>query len=111
MPRDRYLADQTLQAVAERHLHLASEVMLDVAHHVIADRGLRYADSYREAMTILGEAGIVEPELATRLEGWMGLRNVLVHLYLDIDQERLFEVLQNELDDLDQFGAAIAGLL
>jgi uncharacterized protein YutE (UPF0331/DUF86 family) len=42
------------------------------------------------------------------MAGWAGLRNIIVHLYLDVDHVRLHEVLVNELDDLLEFAAALA---
>jgi uncharacterized protein YutE (UPF0331/DUF86 family) len=40
--------------------------------------------------------------------GWARLRNVLVHLYLDLDQERLHEVLSEELDTLEDYARRVA---
>jgi uncharacterized protein YutE (UPF0331/DUF86 family) len=41
----------------------------------------------------------------------MGFRNVLVHLYLEIDHHRTWATIQNDLDDLDRFAAAMGRLL
>jgi uncharacterized protein YutE (UPF0331/DUF86 family) len=106
--RESYLADRTMQASAERWLHLAAECALDLAHHVIADRGWKTPGSYREAFRILEEEGILTAARAREMEGWAGLRNVLVHLYLDVDQERLYEILTLDLDQLEAFAADIS---
>ncbi len=103
-----YLQDRRLQAQAERWLHLAAECCLDLANHLIADRGWRSPSTYRETFTILREQGVVSGELSKRLEDWAGLRNVLVHLYLDLDHSRLWQFLTEELDDLEAFARAVA---
>jgi uncharacterized protein YutE (UPF0331/DUF86 family) len=36
---------------------------------------------------------------------------VLVHLYLRIDHERTWKAIQEDLGDLEEFAAAMAGLL
>jgi uncharacterized protein YutE (UPF0331/DUF86 family) len=41
------------------------------------------------------------------MEEWAGLRNVLVHLYLDVDQRRLYEILTEDLDQLELFAEAV----
>jgi uncharacterized protein YutE (UPF0331/DUF86 family) len=41
------------------------------------------------------------------MEGWAGLRNLLVHLYLEVDHERLWEILSTELDQLEAFARAV----
>ena len=45
----------------------------------------------------------MDEELAGQMDAWAGLRNVLVHLYLEVDRRRLYEILQSELDQLERF--------
>lgn len=97
--------------LAERLLHLACECVLDIAHHVIADQGYRQATSYRDAMDVLAEEGLMDPSLAEKLKGWMGFRNILVHFYLGIDHSRTHAAIVNDLGDLRQFARAMAPLL
>lgn len=108
-PREQYLDDRRLKAQAERWLHLAVECCLDLANHLIADRGWRSPSTYRETFTVLREEGVVSAELSKRLEDWAGLRNVLVHLYLEVDHSRIWRFLTEELDDLEAFASAVAG--
>ncbi len=107
LPRERYLASDELQAQAERWLQLAAECVLDLAHHLIADRGWRTPASYRDAFRVLAEEGVLTEDLAMRMELWAGLRNVLVHLYLDVDHERLWEIIEHDLDDLGLLAEAL----
>ena len=106
-PRDTYLKDRGLQAQSERWLHLAGEACLDLANHLIADQGWRAPSTYREAFDILREQGVVDADLARRMAGWAGLRNLLVHLYLQIDHERLYEILTGDLDEIEAFATAL----
>lgn len=105
---DRFLGDRGLQAQAERWIQVAIETCLDMAHHVIADRGWPTPQSYREAFETLAKHGLVEPELAQRLGAWAGLRNIVVHLYLDIDHARVLSILRQDLDELEAFAKAMA---
>ena len=82
-----------------------------MANHVIADRGWQQPRTYRDAFTILAEHGILTTSLADRMAGWAGLRNILVHLYLEVDHERLYTILQEELEDLESFGKSMTALL
>jgi uncharacterized protein YutE (UPF0331/DUF86 family) len=45
------------------------------------------------------------------MEGWASLRNVLVHLFLDVDYPRLYEILTEELDGLERFAGSITAAL
>ena len=105
LSRERFVEDADLHDLAERRLHLAVECMIDVANHVIASEGLQVAKTYRDAFSILADHGVVDAPLARRLGGWAGLRNVLVHLYLDIDHGLVHEALTNDLGDLVEFAA------
>lgn len=105
--RATFLRDVALQAQAERWLQLAVEACIDIAHHLIANRGWRTPTTYREAFDVLASEGVLAPELAGRMAAWAGLRNVLVHLYLDVDHARLHEAMTRDLGELEAFAAAI----
>ena len=109
--REEFVNEPALHHLAERFLHLACESVLDIAHHVIADRGYRQAKSYKDAMDVLRDEGLIDRELAERLKGWMGFRNVLVHLYLDIDHGRSHDAIREDLGDLERFAVAMSRLL
>ncbi len=51
---------------------------------MIADRGWGQPNTYREAFTTLAEKKVLPRPLSERMEGWAGLRNILVHLYLEV---------------------------
>ncbi len=108
VPREEYLGGRGLQAQAERWLQLAAGCALDLANHLIADRGWRTPQTYRESFAILRDQGVLSDDLAAKMEDWAGLRNVLVRLYLEVDHERIWEILTADLDQLEAFAAAVA---
>lgn len=102
--RSAVIGDAGHRAQLERWLHLAIESTIDLGRHLVADRGWRLPATNREVFQVLREESAVPTELAEKLEGWAGLRNVLVHLYLHLDADRLFDAL-GELDQLEDFAA------
>ncbi len=106
--RQEFLSQATLRASAERWLHLAAECTLDLAHHLIAERGWKTPATYREAFQILRDEGVLTAEMAKEMEAWAGLRNVLVHLYLEVDPDRLFEILRTDLDQLESYAVSLS---
>ena len=111
LSREEFVREPAFHHLAERYLHLACESVLDVAHHVIADQGFRQAKGYKDTMDVLREENLIDADLAERLKGWMGFRNVLVHLYLEIDHGRSYDAIKEDLGDLESFAAAMARLL
>lgn len=109
--RERFVAEPALHHLAERYLHLACESVLDIAHHVIADQGYPQAASYRDSIEVLEGEGLIDGNLSERLKRWMGFRNVLVHLYLELDHGRVFDAIQEDLGDLEEFAGSMAHLL
>jgi uncharacterized protein YutE (UPF0331/DUF86 family) len=75
----QYRQDWKSQRIVERTLQLAIEVCADVAAHVIADRSLRAPSTYAEAFEVLGEAGLLEPDLRDVLVRMARFRNLVVH--------------------------------
>lgn len=111
LSREEFLREPAIHHLAERYLHIACASVLDITHHVIADQGYRQASSYRQAMEILEEEGVLDTELSQRLARWMDYRNVLEHVYIDIDHGRSYDAIQEDLGDLEQFCSLMARLL
>jgi uncharacterized protein YutE (UPF0331/DUF86 family) len=108
---ESFLADRGLQAQAERWLQLAAQCTVDLAYQLIADRGWSVPATNREAFSVLRREGVLSEELAARMGEWAGLRNLLVHLYLTVDSQRLYEILTTELDQLEDFARAVTRAL
>lgn len=111
VPREEFIREPGLHHLAERYLHLACESVLDIAHHVITDQGYRLATTYKNTIEVLAEEGLIDQELAERLKQWMGFRNVLVHLYLEIDHGLAYDAIRDDLGDLEGFAASMGRLL
>ena len=107
--RDRFFDDAVLRAAVERHLQLALQAAIDAAAHVLAEEYPENPSTYREVFEILARHGVLEPDLATRLGRATGLRNLLVHGYLEVDPARIWESL-DELDDLVALAERLARL-
>jgi uncharacterized protein YutE (UPF0331/DUF86 family) len=101
-----FLADEALQAQAERHLQLALQRAIGIALHILADDTDRTPEDYGSAFRELAAVGILGQDLADRLRLAAGLRNILVHAYLDVDPARIWTHL-GRLGDLEDFAYAV----
>lgn len=109
--RDAFLADQDLLDLASYRLLIAIEAALQICFHVSAQRLHRVPEEYAECFAILGETGILTAELSQNLRLMARFRNMLVHVYWKVDYDRVYEVLQEHLDDLRGFVQAVGELL
>lgn len=91
-----------------RALELAAQCCLDLAMEIVAKRALGAPETYRDAFTRLAAAGVITREQSIALQGWAGLRNVLAHMYTNLDYDRLFEALVEDKAHLRSFAAIAA---
>ena len=106
--REEFLGDPERYGSAERFLHLSIEVINDLGNHVIADLNLGDVNWQSDIPRILFERGYVSEELRDNWIRMVGFRNVLVHEYLSIDHELVYDVLSNNLGDFRKLMAALA---
>ncbi len=104
--REAFLADPEVQAAAERHLQVAIQGAIDVGAHLLAEASSETPGDYASVFVALARIGVIDDELAERLARAARLRNLLVHLYLEVDPERLWEAL-GSLGDLEALAAAV----
>lgn len=103
---DQYRGDWKTQRIIERTLQMTIELCVDIANHIIADRGLRVPATYSEAFDVLGEAGLLD---AARRDGMIRMskfRNVIVHDYARVDPTIVVQILREHLEDFTRFKAA-----
>lgn len=79
------------------------EASIDIANHIIAVKAYRRAEKYSDMFRILREEGVLEEVLAQRLEDMARFRNMLVHRYGEVDDERVLEFIQHSLGDVVEY--------
>ena len=101
-----YTSTRETRLATERSLQVALQVCLDVGAHLVAELGLPTPNGYAEVFEVLGRQGLVEADLAGRLGEAARQRNLLVHLYDDVDDRLVFASL-DRLEDLRGFARAM----
>jgi uncharacterized protein YutE (UPF0331/DUF86 family) len=104
----RYRSDWKTQRIIERTLQLMVEICLDVANHIISDRGFRRPIGYSDHFEVLRENGILGAELASRMVKMAKFRNLLVHNYDKVDADIMVGILKKNLRDFESFSTAIS---
>ena len=102
-----FISDVDRQDIVAFNLHLAVENCIDIAAHIISENGWGVPGSASEMFYLLEEKRIVDSELTERMIKAVGLRNLIVHEYGNIDLKRLFTTVHKDLNDLTAFLSAI----
>lgn len=114
---DRYARDrQEVRADVAKLGHTkylfvtAAEGVVNAAQHVCASDDLGVPASNADAVRLLMQAGFVEPDVAERMMALVGFRNLLVHAYARIDDDRVVEHLA-DVDAIRRYIQALTALL
>jgi uncharacterized protein YutE (UPF0331/DUF86 family) len=100
---EAFRSDFTRQLAVERAFQAAIEGCVDVAAHIVSVYQLGHPNESRDVFKFLIEAGYLEQDFGQAMMAMIGLRNRLVHLYWDIDVEKLYQYLQEDVALLRQF--------
>lgn len=92
----------------ERNLQLAIECALDIGEVIISSEDLEKPEDYKSIIEILGKEGIIPLKFASKFKEAAKLRNILVHMYIDINPAIIVQVLDDNLDDFDGYAQYIA---
>lgn len=85
---------------------IAIESLVDIGQYVLTNRKKR-AESQRDVIRLLAQERVLPPDLAERLLDVLRFRNILIHVYPNLDDAKVASYLQHNLDDFDAFLAAV----
>ena len=104
------LDDRTELAAAKYYVITAIKGCARVAQHLIAAEGWLVAESNADAVRRLGSQGVLDMSTAESVATAIGFRNILVHEYAEVDNQRVVDNL-GRLSDLETFVSSVAAWL
>jgi uncharacterized protein YutE (UPF0331/DUF86 family) len=111
MGRQTFLIDADAKDIACYRLLIAIEAALALCYHVSARQLRAVAEDYAGCFESLETGGLIPPDLSRRLQQMARFRNLLVHVYWTVDYDRVFDVLEGDLNDLLEFSRTMAALV
>lgn len=98
-----FLDDYRNTESAKYLLIVATEAAIDLCNHIVACQGGRPPQDYADCFAILVELNVIDSHLVDRLKRMARFRNLIVHLYWRVDNRRVYQIIQDDLSDLDAF--------
>ena len=111
LPQDEFLNDPDKIGSTKYHFIVAIESSIDMCNHIISRNGYRVPDDYGDTFRVMGEIGALDIDFSDDLRNMAKSRNRLVHLYWEVDDQQLYEILQNRLFDFKKFLDSLASFL
>ncbi|MBM4135597.1 MAG: DUF86 domain-containing protein [Nitrospira sp.] len=102
-----YKNDWKIQRIVERTLQILIELCIDIANHLISDKGMSLPTSYADTFKVLTENRIISKNLFKTMEKMAKFRNIVVHQYEKIEPSIVVSILHKNLDDFEKYKRAI----
>jgi uncharacterized protein YutE (UPF0331/DUF86 family) len=107
LKREVFVQDAVLKGATERFLQLAIESCLNIGNRILSlhqfQKPFDPPQTYSDIFVGLKDIGVIDQELCERLVMMAKFRNRLVHLYWEINPEKIFEIVQDSLEDFKLF--------
>ena len=108
---DDYVENLPVKRGCEKTVELAIEAVISILSMLIAARRLGVPTSEESIIQIAEKSKVLSSKVIKRISEMKGFRNILVHKYGEIEDERVFEYLNNELGDFTDFKQEILKFL
>ena len=102
---EQQLEDWVLHSAIERSLQVAVEIVIDICHRLNSLSGRSPAASARDAVEGCVKLGVLNS--TDTLSHMIGFRNLVVHRYEHVETQILIDIVNNHLDDFDDFRAKV----
>ena len=99
-----------LQWILRYGLFESIQIVIDISCHLVTKYNLGNPKTYGECVEILQKERYLNSSVADKLLGMIGLRNLLIHEYVEVDVEKLYNLL-NSLDDFRSFAEEVKDVI
>ncbi len=87
----------------EKTIELIADALLDIAMIIVSAKGLEKPAESSEAITVLQKQGILSAPLAAKIKDLIRFRNLLVHQYAKVNEQREYQNIAEHHEDIPAF--------
>ncbi|MBU0880325.1 DUF86 domain-containing protein, partial [Patescibacteria group bacterium] len=106
-----FLNDELVIDAICKALEETIEIMLTTGNMLIAQKGFRKPEKNDDVFDVLADEKIYSKNLANKLWGLGGFRNILVHNYITIDLNLVYDHLEKGIPAFKEYAKAVAKFL
>lgn len=104
---DSLREDYDLQDILAVNLQRAVQLSVDLAVGIIAGLDVPAPETMARGFDILADQGVISELTARRMKKAVGLRNIAVHQYCEVDWDIVFNVAHKNVEDFEQYAREI----
>lgn len=109
--RENFLSNEDYQNMIMHCMLKAIQASIDIGNNIIQLKNFREPSSYKDIFEIMWENKLIGRDLKEELKKLASFRNVLVHLYVSIDLEIVYEVFKTKRKFLEEFAKIVKEFL
>jgi len=103
MSEKEFLSDPYKIASAKYFLIVSIEAAIDMCNHLISRNRLRVPYDYADTFRVMGEVGVFSEDYVEKLTMMAKFRNRLVHIYWEVDDKAIFDILREDIQNIYDF--------
>ena len=88
-------------------LQISIETCINIGNHIISRENLEIPKDYSDTFRIMQNNHIISGSLLEKLILMTRFRNRLVHLYWDVDDNLVLEIMKNDYKDFNEYRTAV----
>ncbi len=100
---DEFVADFRNVEATKHMLQTAIEAMIDICAHFVASLRLRVPENGTQLVQVLAKANRLPQEHVPAYSKMIRFRSRVVHLYSEVDDRQVYDILCHHLDDFRTF--------
>ncbi len=101
--RQEFQTNFLLNLSAQRALETCINICIDIGNHVLSLNRNGKPETYSEIFIELSKLNIINDNLRDKLIQMTKFRNLIRHMYMEIDNDKVYDILQTDLNDFNQF--------
>jgi uncharacterized protein YutE (UPF0331/DUF86 family) len=100
---EEYSKDSEKRRACERLLQISVECLIDIYYILGSSLKIEIPSDEEDIISTLKNKKIISSSLAELLIEMKGFRNILVHKYGVVDDEQVYEILTEKIEDFEKF--------
>ena len=100
---EQFLDDLDRQEIILFNLQMAIQNCIDIAAHIVSDQEMGVAGSTNEMFYMLQDNEYLDLNLTEKMVAAVGFRNLVVHEYEVVDLKRVYQFIQKDIFDLENY--------
>jgi len=105
--KEDFLSDYKNYFTAQRTLEICINICIDIGNHIVTLNNTEKPETFSDIIKILAKHNVISEEVSTQLIKMVRFRNLLGHFYLEIDNEIIYNIIQNNIQDFYSFKESI----